>query len=177
MTYQATHLFLVCCSGSSPASCSSSIFCFVMATPKAEARAAAVRGGGDRVTAKRTTSQASQTPIWDTCKIHVKYQDTCIHLECNRACKIRLGYIKIHQDTCIHACILQDTRRDCHQDTYLIGNVPKDDRKCTLSPWRRDPRELRPSGAERVRASKRRTPGPLRCTSRAIRNLECEGIC
>ena len=43
MTYQATHLFLVCCSGSSPAPCSTSIFCFVMATPKAEARAAAAR--------------------------------------------------------------------------------------------------------------------------------------
>ena len=36
----------LCCSGSSPApcsSCSSSIFCFVMATPKAEARAVAAR--------------------------------------------------------------------------------------------------------------------------------------
>ena len=33
----------LCCSGSSPAPCSSSIFCFVMATPKAEARAAAAR--------------------------------------------------------------------------------------------------------------------------------------
>ena len=33
----------LCCSGSSPAPCSSSIFCFVMATPKAEARAVAVR--------------------------------------------------------------------------------------------------------------------------------------
>ena len=33
----------LCCSGSSPAPCSSSIFCFVMAIPKAEARAAAAR--------------------------------------------------------------------------------------------------------------------------------------
>ena len=67
--------------------------------------------------------------VWDTCKIHVKYQDTCILLECNRACKIRLGYIRIHQDT----CILQDTRK-IHQDTYPIGNVPKKDRKCAQTP-------------------------------------------
>ena len=34
--------------------------------------------------------------VWDTCKIHVKYQDTCILLECKRAFKIHLRYIKIH---------------------------------------------------------------------------------
>ena len=38
----------LCCSGSSPAPCSSSIFCFVMATPKAEARAVAVRATATR---------------------------------------------------------------------------------------------------------------------------------
>ena len=61
---------------------------------------------------------------WDTCKLHAKCQDTCILFECNRACKIRLGYIKIHQDT----CILQDTRR-IHQDTYPDNNPPKLDNK------------------------------------------------
>ena len=34
--------------------------------------------------------------LWDTCKIHAKCQDTCILLECNRAFKIHLRYIKIH---------------------------------------------------------------------------------
>ena len=34
--------------------------------------------------------------VWDTCKIHAKCQDTCILLEFNRACKIHLGYIRIH---------------------------------------------------------------------------------
>ncbi len=34
--------------------------------------------------------------VWDTCKIHAKYQDTCILLECNRAFKI---HFEIHQDT------------------------------------------------------------------------------
>ena len=42
----------LCCSGSSPAPCSSSIFCFVMAIPKAEARAAAARA-----TAKKMSLQ------------------------------------------------------------------------------------------------------------------------
>ena len=71
--------------------------------------------------------------VWDTSKIHAKCQDTCILLECNSACKIRLGYIRIHQDT----CILQDTRK-IHQDTYPIGNVPKKDRKCARSPSYQD---------------------------------------
>ena len=64
--------------------------------------------------------------LWDTCtcKVHAKCQDTCILFECNRACKIRLGYIKIHQDT----CILQDTRR-IHQDTYPDNNPPQLDNK------------------------------------------------
>ena len=43
--------------------------------------------------------------------------------------KIRWGYIRIHQDT----CILQDTSR-IHQDTYPIGTVPKRDRKCAQTP-------------------------------------------
>jgi hypothetical protein len=34
--------------------------------------------------------------VWDTCKIHAKNQDTCILLECNRAFKIHLRYIRIH---------------------------------------------------------------------------------
>ena len=57
--------------------------------------------------------------VWDTCKLHAKCQDTCILLECNRAFKIHLRYIKIH----VHSgctCILQDTRM-IHQDT--IGYV------------------------------------------------------
>jgi hypothetical protein len=34
--------------------------------------------------------------VWDTYKIHAKCQDTCILLECNRAFKIHLRYIRIH---------------------------------------------------------------------------------
>ena len=69
--------------------------------------------------------------VWDTCEIHAKCQDTCILLEFNRACKIRSGYIKIHQDT----CILQDTRR-IHQDTYPDNKPPKLDNKPPAPQWR-----------------------------------------
>ena len=69
--------------------------------------------------------------VWDTCKIHVKYQDTCILLECNRAFKIHLRYIMIHPGymystgyTCkIHAGYIM-----IQQDTYPIGNPPQNDR-------------------------------------------------
>ena len=45
---------------------------------------------------------------------------TCILFEYKISCKIRLRYIRIHQDT----CILQDTRR-IHQIRILITNPPK----------------------------------------------------
>jgi hypothetical protein len=47
-------------------------------------------------------SYVSQNVSWTRsgyCKIHAKYQDTCILLECNRAFKIHLSITsKIHQD-------------------------------------------------------------------------------
>ena len=51
--------------------------------------------------------------VWDTCKIHVKYQDTCtcILLECNRAFKIHLRYIKIHPGYMYSTGYTHDTSR------------------------------------------------------------------
>ena len=72
--------------------------------------------------------------VRDTCKIHAKYraryQDTCILLECNRAFKIHLKYIRIHKG-CMYPSVLQDTCRiqagyiEIHQDTYPIGKHPQ----------------------------------------------------
>ena len=72
--------------------------------------------------------------LWDTCKIHAKCQDTCILLECNRAFKIHLRYIKIHPGYMYSTGYMQDTCR-IHPDTtgYVsdrksppktIGNPP-----------------------------------------------------
>ena len=62
--------------------------------------------------------------VWDTCKIHAKCQDTCILLECNRACKIHLRYIRIHSGYMYPSGYMQDTCR-IHKDTYCIGNHPQ----------------------------------------------------
>ena len=72
--------------------------------------------------------------VWDTCKIHAKCQDTCILLECNRAFKIHLRYIRIHSRYVYPTGYMQDTCR-IHQNTsrYVsdrklhpktIGNPP-----------------------------------------------------
>jgi hypothetical protein len=49
--------------------------------------------------------------VWDTCKIHAKCQDTCILLECNRAFKIHLRYIRIHEGYMYPSGYMQDTCR------------------------------------------------------------------
>ena len=51
-----------------------------------------------------------------------KNQDTCILLECNRACKIHLRYIRIHSRYVYPSGYMQDTSRyiTIHQDTYPI---------------------------------------------------------
>ena len=63
--------------------------------------------------------------VWDTCKIHAKCQDTCILLECNRACKIHLRYIKIHSGYVYPSGYMQDTCR-IHHDTsgYVSDRKP-----------------------------------------------------
>ena len=72
--------------------------------------------------------------VWDTCKIHAICQDTCILLECNRAFKIHLRYIRIHSRYVYPTGYMQDTCR-IHQNTsgYVsdrklhpktIGNPP-----------------------------------------------------
>jgi hypothetical protein len=63
--------------------------------------------------------------VWDTCKIHAKYQDTCILLECNRAFKIHLRYIRIHEGYMYPSEYMQDTCR-IHQDTsgYVSDRKP-----------------------------------------------------
>ena len=69
--------------------------------------------------------------ILDSFEIRVKYMQN-VKMEFNRACKIRSGYIKIHQDT----CILQDTRR-IHayiRIRILITNPPKLDNKPPQTP-------------------------------------------
>ena len=73
------------------------------------------------------------------------HQDTCILFECNRACKIHLRYIRMRQDTCILPGYIRiRIRIRIQQDTYLIGNVPKHNRKCTLSPCAPPPPAISP---------------------------------
>jgi hypothetical protein len=66
--------------------------------------------------------------ILDSFGIRVKYRhnvkDTCILLECNRACKIHLRYIRIHSGYMYPSGYMQDTCR-IHKDTYCIGNHPQ----------------------------------------------------
>jgi hypothetical protein len=66
--------------------------------------------------------------VWDTCKIHAKYQDTCILLECNRAFKIHLRYIRIHEGYMYPSGYTQDTSRYI-RIRILITNPPKLDNK------------------------------------------------
>jgi hypothetical protein len=65
--------------------------------------------------------------VRDTCKIHA---DTCILLECNRAFKIHLRYIRIHKGYMYPSGYMQDTCSlagyiEIHQDTYPIGTPPQ----------------------------------------------------
>jgi hypothetical protein len=67
--------------------------------------------------------------ILDSFGIRVKYRhnvkDTCILLECNRACNIHLRYIRIHSGYMYPSGYMQDTCR-IHEDTfYCIGNHPQ----------------------------------------------------
>ena len=71
--------------------------------------------------------------VWDTCKIHAKYQDTCILLECNRAFKIHLRYIRIHEGYMYPSGYTQDTSRYI-RIRILITNPPKLDNKPPRSP-------------------------------------------
>ena len=71
--------------------------------------------------------------VWDTCKIHAKYQDTCILLECNRAFKIHLGYIRIHERYMYPSGYTQDTSQYI-RIRILITNPPKLDNKPPLTP-------------------------------------------
>ena len=73
--------------------------------------------------------------VWDTCKIHAKYQDTCILLECNRAFKIHLRYIRIHEGYMYPSGYTQDTSRYI-RIRILITNPPKLDNKPPRSPAR-----------------------------------------
>jgi hypothetical protein len=70
--------------------------------------------------------------VWDTCKIHAKYQDTCILLECNRAFKIHLGYIRIHERYMYPSGYTQDTSQYI-RIRILITNPPKLDNKPPLT--------------------------------------------
>ena len=71
--------------------------------------------------------------VWDTCKIHAKYQDTCILLECNRAFKIHLGYIRIHERYMYPSGYMQDTSQYI-RIRILITNPPKFDNKPPVTP-------------------------------------------
>ena len=71
--------------------------------------------------------------VWDTCKIHAKYQDTCILLECNRAFKIHLRYIRIDEGYMYPSGYTQDTSRYI-RIRILITNPPKRDNKPPLTP-------------------------------------------
>jgi len=71
--------------------------------------------------------------VWDTCKIHAKYQDTCILLECNRAFKIHLRYIRIHEGYMYPSGYTQDTSRYI-RIRILITTPPKLDNKPPRSP-------------------------------------------
>jgi hypothetical protein len=70
--------------------------------------------------------------VWDTCKIHAKNQDTCILLECNRAFKIHLRYIRIHERYMYPSGYTQDTSQDI-RIRILITNPPKLDNKPPLT--------------------------------------------
>jgi hypothetical protein len=70
--------------------------------------------------------------VWDTCKIHAKYQDTCILLECNRAFKIHLRYIRIHERYMYPSGYMQDTSQYI-RIRILITNPPKLDNKPPLT--------------------------------------------
>jgi hypothetical protein len=70
--------------------------------------------------------------VWDTCKIHAKYQDTCILLECNRAFKIHLGYIRIHERYMYPSGYTQDTSQYI-RIRILITNPPKLDNNPPLT--------------------------------------------
>jgi hypothetical protein len=74
--------------------------------------------------------------VWDTCKIHAKYQDTCILLECNRAFKIHLRYIRIHEGYMYPSGYTQDTSRYI-RIRILITNSPKLDNKPPRSRYQR----------------------------------------
>ena len=81
----------------------------------------------------QTWSQMYLGLVWDTCKIHVKYQDTCtcILLECNRAFKINLRYIKIHPGYMYSTGYMQDTCKIHHDTTGYVSDrkSPQNDRK------------------------------------------------
>jgi hypothetical protein len=113
----------------------------------------------------------------DTRKIHAKYQDTCILLECKRACKILLRYIRIHSGYVYLTCILEDTCRThagYMQDTsrYVsnrklspkrIGNPPdpgfvRYSREFVDGP---DPFQTGPHGGVGRHQLRRRRPGLL----------------
>jgi len=67
--------------------------------------------------------------ILDSFGIRVKYmhnvKDTCILLECNRACKIHLRYIRIHKGYMYPSEYMQDTCK-IHKDTsgYVSDRKP-----------------------------------------------------
>ena len=93
--------------------------------------------------------------VWDTCKIHAICQDTCILLECNRAFKIHLRYIRIHSRYVYPTGYMQDTCR-IHQNTsgYVsdrklhpktIGNPPAPGAARALGRRRTDRSRLRGS--------------------------------
>ena len=71
--------------------------------------------------------------VWDTPKIHAKHQDTCILLECNRAFKIHLRYIRIHEGYMYPSGYTQDTSQYI-RIRILITNPPKLDNKPPLTP-------------------------------------------
>jgi len=99
--------------------------------------------------------------VWDTCKIHAKYQDTCILLECNRAFKIHLGYIRIHERYMYPSGYTQDTSQYI-RIRILITNPPKLDNNPPLTrqgPCHEDAIQRSPRGARAHASGARLPPG------------------
>ena len=104
--------------------------------------------------------------VWDTCKIHAKYQDTCILLECNRAFKIHLRYIRIHEGYMYPSGYTQDTSRYI-RIRILITNPPKLDNKPPRS------RVNRPRAQGRGRLNECRDARSRRLVVMRSGQLEC----
>ena len=129
-------------------------------------------------------SNVSWIPL-GSCKIHAKCQDTrtCILLECNRAFKIHLRYIKIHAEYMYSTGYMQDTYRIHHDTTGYVSDRKSPPKRIGTppippnAPPRAHPHAHAPECPQpRARKPGRRAPLGLASQESLLNSLSCNEL-